>query len=67
MKKFLEDVNALIGQLGNMIEPTRECLEKIKVSYGRMNRNEQKESIRILSEILKEDYNSYYFLMSHYC
>ena len=64
MKKFLEDVNALIGQLENMIEPTRDCLEKIKVSYGRMNRNEQKESIRILSEILKEDYNSYYFLMS---
>lgn len=64
VKEFLEDVNMVIGQLGSVGEPTMEYLQKMKASYGKLDREEQLNSIQILNKILKEDYNYYYLVMS---
>lgn len=64
MKEFLRTISDMIGQLDGQGTFEADTILKMTESYLRLSAEERQSSIRILNDLLKEDYRAYFYVMS---
>ena len=64
MKEFLSLIGELMNQWQLYGKYFTDTMEQMKESYNKLSNQEKKKSLSILDEILQEDVNSYFLIMS---
>ena len=64
MRAFLSYVNEMIGQINLLGKYETNTVQSMADSYRKLSMEEKAESLKLLADLLKEDYRAYFYLMS---